>query len=460
MHLAMWWLLVLVLTLLVVLVSLNWTNLRVNLLNFLTVKRGLVTVDCFWWRVSNVLLRDSAGVELYRELKARHGPYVHLNLIGTPVVLLTDERCIRHMLEASPNVFCTGELKYRFFKPFMQFNVGVSKGCPWARRRKLNERALASGGLHPYAPTFHHRIGAAVRLGAPLTFADFGRVADIASSAIVFGTQMAPRSVFAMFSAANSVQPLLFNDFALPPKLLASARRYMWDALQSPRPRTLVAGAHGAHLEKEELIDQVPHWVFPIRGVVSTVSARTLALLCNCPGSMSRLVDDLRAIDLKSAQAVYSCRYLRSCVLECLRLNNLVTSSFRTACVPVRFFDGTRFPAGTQFLVLNNPLLRRPECFEKPDSFRPARWTAEMEKDHCAMMFNHGPQECPGKELSIFIIQSMVANCLGSYGVVAGCSTLTTQSINTENVPQMINACDLVFKLHQVRTLPPAVGNR
>ena len=40
----------------------------------------------------------------------------------------------------------------------MEKNVGVSKGCPWKRRRKLNEDVLNTDFLHTYSDIYNRMI--------------------------------------------------------------------------------------------------------------------------------------------------------------------------------------------------------------------------------------------------------------------------------------------------------------
>ena len=66
-----------------------------------------------------------------------------------------------------------------------------------------------------------------------------------------------------------------------------------------------------------------------------------------------------------------------------------------------------------------------------------------------ALMFNQGPQECPGKELAIFIIQSVIVNYLHLTGVLTGNTQLSSIDIDTDYIPQMINPCSITFKHKQ-----------
>jgi cytochrome P450 len=436
---------VLVIIVCVSVVYVNYYNIRINIINFLIINRGLLAPNCFWWRVSTLLLEDANGINLYQELKARYGKQTSVNVMGTTTVLIMDLGYIKQILDNSPNTFCVGKLKYNFFKPFMRDNVGVSKGCPWARRRRLNEAVLGTDVLHAHADTHNQMIGAVIRDRVPSNFDEFLEAAKKIVSRIVFNKPRIPDEIFEIFSVANSLDAVVNSNFELPPQLNRTYREFIWSELQNPEPLSLVSLTAATDLRKEELIDQVPHWMFPIGGIVHTVSARTLALLCNHRSIFSKLLEHLREVDITSAADIDSAWYLRCCILECLRLNNLVTSTFRTACTDVSFEDGTRFEKGTQFLILNNPILREPECFESPNEFIPERWSAGLERSYCALLFNQGPQRCPGKDLSLFIIQSVVVHYLAHSGVLYGNAVLHSIPLDVKNIPQMIDPCSIVF---------------
>ena len=147
--------------------------------------------------------------------------------------------------------------------------------------------------------------------------------------------------------------------------------------------------------------------------------------------------------------------HLRKCILETLRLNNPVVTTFRTL-MPDQYVFPT-FPThhhptnpqnqsknptytkGDQFLILNNPVLRDPEYFTQPNSFLPNRWTPEMENSYYAIMFNQGPQKCPGKDLAIFILQSFTTHYLNHPDYNP--DTKLYPQLDMKNVPQMINPC-------------------
>ena len=127
---------------------------------------------------------------------------------------------------------------------------------------------------------------------------------------------------------------------------------------------------------------------------------------------------------------IYELSYTRQCILESLRLNNLVVTTFRTLLQDFTFDNKYSFKKGTQFLILNNPVLREKEYFEKPDQFIPERWTPEMEKSYYAISFNQGPQRCPGKELAIYIMSSFIVNLFKHKGILSDIYKIQTKDIN------------------------------
>ena len=139
-------------------------------------------------------------------------------------------------------------------------------------------------------------------------------------SRVVFNKPMLPEKIFKIFSVANSLGAVTYSR-SLPPKLDKFYRDFIWQELQNPLPYSLVSLTATTNLGKEELIDQVPHWMFPIGGIIHTVSARTLLMLCNHREKFKKLIIELQKIDIHNADDIAHVTYLRNCILEMLRLN-------------------------------------------------------------------------------------------------------------------------------------------
>ncbi len=432
-------------------------TLRLNMMVFLIVQRGILAPHCGWWRVSDALLEDKSGVQFYRELKAKYGAFVPLNMAGQRMYLVTALPYIRQILDGSPEPFGVGRFKKNMFKPFMSKNVGVSEGCPWRQRRRLNEQVLASQqARHPLLPHFDSHIESALQQqGLPHDNAGFTRLAKTITARIVFGVPNVPDDVFRMFSEANSAWGLRRGDRQIDARVRHTYDSVLRHFLRQPVPGSLVAECVKASRNEEELFHQIPHFIFPIAGLVHTNVPRALLLLLNHPHVMQALCADLRRV-----QHPTESRVMRHVLLETLRLNNPVVTLFRELRRPYRFDAKHAFPTGTAFVVLTNPVLRDATWFPQPEQFHPGRWSGvstegaqpgtfgagALEQQYAALMFSQGPQRCPGKALALALMSKLLASYLRDAGVLEGTHRLHTNvTLNTQTLPQMLNVCDVQF---------------
>ena len=196
-----------------------------------------------------------------------------------------------------------------------------------------------------------------------------------------------------------------------------------------------------------ELLHQIPHWMFPISGLITVSIPRILALLINHPLVFRKLLSELQGLGLNpTAQQIHNTPYLRSCILETFRLNNPVVTTYRTLRKNFSFGPGYSYQKNDQFLILNNPVLRDPVAFPKPNQYIPSRWTPALENTYYAIMFSQGPQRCPGKELAIFIFKSFLIQYMLALNITqTGKINIYTNKLDTVNLPQMINPCRIVI---------------
>lgn len=384
-----------------------WETIKLQAMVFLIVSRGIISPNRFWWNVSETLLRDASGVEFYRQLKERHGQEVlSLNMMGEPMHIVMHEPYVKKILDGSPCPYGVGKFKYNFFKSFMSKNVGVSEGQEWVQRRKLNERVLDSEIT--YSVHFDH---------VPTHFDDFNHIGQKIAMKIVFGDTQIHPEVFQIFSDANSVSAIFgYANLKTKPEY----EKYLKENIMDPVPGSYTAIASSLSKDVDDIMHQIPHWIFPTVGLFNTTLPRLILFLHHHP----RIKEKLDRFE--------DGYFLRACILETLRLNNPVVTTFRTSLYPVEL--DKKYPTGTSFLILNNPILRE-SFFEHPDRFVPERWTPELEKSYYAISFNQGPQKCPGKEVAIKLIS------LGYREFVRVCPSPKNvdPQIDTEKIPQMIN---------------------
>ena len=183
-------------------------------------------------------------------------------------------------------------------------------------------------------------------------------------------------------------------------------------------------------------------------GLFVTTIPRLLVLLFNHKTVLNKIINEINSIENNEniTNKIYELSYLRKCILETVRLNNPVITTFRTLLSDFSFNKKYNFKKGTQFLILNNPVLRENEFFKKPNQFIPSRWTKKMEKSYYAISFSQGPQQCPGKELAIYLAQSFIYNFIKIKKINKN-TIVKTNYINKNYIPQIINPCEIKIQL-------------
>jgi hypothetical protein len=268
---------------------------------------------------------------------------------------------------------------------------------------------------------------------------------------IIFNKDKIHNDVFNIFSEANSIYATTYDNFEINKKIYNNYKKILYENINNPEKNSLFElcvnyqkkiekiNCGNDYNKKSEIFYQIPHFIFPLIGLFITTVPRLLMVLCNHKKIFSKVIKEINSINDKKnvSENIYRLKFLRKCVLEMLRLNNPVTTSFRTLEKDFEFDKKNKFKKQTQFLILNNPVLRDAEFFNDPHKFNPYRWNKAMEKSYYAISFNQGPQKCPGKELSIFLIQSFIYNLIKIKKV--SINNIESNNINTNYIPQIIN---------------------
>ena len=429
----------------------NYNQIKLWILNRVIVERGILAPNCLWYKISDLFLKDGAGINLYNDYKEKHGDFAPSTMFNEKIYVVTNVKYIKQILDNSPDTFGVGKLKQQFFRSFMHKNVGVSSGCPWKRRREMNEKALLTDQLHVYSEKYNTDIQTYMhnkwKGKNKLMFNDFLEIGKYMTTKIVFNTDKIDPNIFQMFSEANTTELFSNPNFRIQPKIYQKYIQAINSHIDNPNVNSLVDLTNSITTNKEEVKHQIPHYIFPLVATFVSVIPRLLILLFNDNNILQNVVDEINSIDPNLellTKKIYKLSYLRKCIMESLRLNNVVITTFRTLTKDYSFDEKYKFRKGTQFLILNNPVLREKEFFENPNEFNPERWTPEMEQSYYAISFNQGPQRCPGKELVIFLAQSFIYHFILSNDI----HKIKVKKIDLTNVPQVINPCEIKIKLN------------
>ena len=431
--------------------NVDFDHFNVWLLNRLFILRGVLAPNCNWYTVSDILLPNNAsGIKIYNKIKKKYGDFAPTYMFGEKIYTVTNNKYIKIIFDNSPDLFSVGKLKMTFFKSFMEKNVGVSTGCPWKARRHINEIALVTDKLHIYAEKYNNDMIEQLtkwKNTPKLGKLDFENLGKTMVSKIVFNTDSLNDYFFKIFSEANTTEAFTNPHFKITPKVYNNYVKILNNYIDNPKPKSLVELCLTVTNNKEEIRHQIPHFIFPIVGLFITTIPRLLLLLCNHKKIFKKVIQEVYSLNdsnMDNYENIYKLTYLRKCILETLRLNNVVSTTFRTLTQDYTFDNKYSFKKGTQFLILNNPVLREEEYFDKPHKFMPSRWTPNMEKSYYAISFNQGPQQCPGKELAIYLAQSFIYNFI-KIKEIGIKQSMRCKKINTETITHVINPCSIKF---------------
>jgi len=418
-------------------------HIRINIMTRLVFLRGLVSPNCFWYKISDMFFSDGSGINIYNKLKREYGNFAKVNVFNTDFYLVTNINHIKFILNNSPDLFNVGSLKKKLFSTFMSKNVGVSSGCPWKKRREINDYALDNNKVHRYGGLYNNYMDKLTKFNyKEIDFEKFRNMGREIMARIIFNTKISNinEDVLNLFSEANKISSL-YKRLKIDNKIYNNYKNTIYHYLNNPNKHSLISLCLQNSQNKEEVFHQIPHFIFPIAGLFITTIPRLLCLLCNHLDVFQELILEV------NNNSVFDLKYMRKCILETLRLNSPVISMFRTLEQDISFDEKNKFKKGTQFLILTNPVLRTKEKYINHNEYIPERWDSKLEDSYYSISFSQGPQKCPGKELAIFLVASFTYNLIKNNKLNIT-NFKCNKKLDKKNILQVINPCDLVFYIN------------
>ena len=71
-------------------VHVNYDQMKLWILNRMIVNRGILKPNCFWFRISDILLEDSSGIHLYNSLKEKKGDFPLTTQFNLPIYIVNN----------------------------------------------------------------------------------------------------------------------------------------------------------------------------------------------------------------------------------------------------------------------------------------------------------------------------------------------------------------------------------
>lgn len=359
------------------------------------------------------------------------GADVDITVPGLPLELVGNREHSDEVLSTAPDGqgYQAGHTKTAAMSFLAPGALTIANGPQWRRLRPFNERVLGTGAPHPFASTF--LIGVRSAFAAAVSTEDDVRAAmGRAMVKIVLGDvnpALDPAGdVTTLFGVVQKpVKRALLGAFyqRRRERLYALLRRKWESASERPYEETLIALAsrEASDVDRETLLQQIPHWMFTFTGSGTDLLVRTLCMITSRPNAHARVRAEISgAGSLNDLDSVARLRFLEACILETGRLFPPVTRTFH---------QHAGGDAASQHEVVHYfPLLQRDDRLGPTvHHFRPERWLEPTLDEAAAAsnLFLRGPRACPGMDLILFVCKIALARQIGELGVTAMQDRLT-----------------------------------
>jgi cytochrome P450 len=340
--------------------------------------------------------------------------------------------------------FSTGELKRRAMSFLAPRALTISDDDDWRRRRLYNEAVLDPVRLQQFAAQFGSHVSDAFE--APIgCVSDIRRAMGRAMLGIVFGGKASSGlvgDIEALFSLVqNPVKRMLTAPWAAwrRARFYDQLRRIWRGSGVTGKPDLVNWGRQSAlELKEDELIEQIPHWMFTFTGSGTDLLTRTLALISSHPVAHQRALQEANAAAGEPTEAQWP--FFEASLLEAARLYPPVTRTFHRAIMGA-VVGNVVIPPGMEILHVFPPIDDgSASSFETvhnshdgtPREFRPERWLQGELPGQTFDPFLGGARRCPGKSLVLFVCKVALAHMIGKQRLALDVAALRARPLPPE----------------------------
>ena len=382
---------------------------KIYFLLLLILNRGLIVPNKLWWSISDFILSTDRLDQIFDEY--RHGTH-YINIIVSKFRVVNNIDEINTILYNSPFRYRTGFLKHNYFKSFMPKNIGVIASSDdrsiirWQQMRKFNELILDTNITNSQLIN-HYKdkiISICNNSSIPMSREYFIDIGHQIVKLLLFGHTNVSNLIFPgseLYIFPNIIELLSKESSHAPTK-------NKWKKIIKNthiEPMSMLGRIKDLDDQILEIYDQIPHWIFPIFGVITSALIRALLLDYNCSNKNNIPT--------------------RHILLETLRLYSPVTTLFRKD-----------IETDEEILIMMQMILRDKRYFEYPHSFKPERFNdKKLEFKTYCLMFSQGPQICPGKNFILFLSEILFDTIKPKF--------YSNIELDCNNLPDSINPFEL-----------------
>lgn len=380
-----------------------------------TVAKGVIIRRPSMVALAEWLDLDQRAVRYMQYLRNKYqsGPLLLRIPIRSQAVILAPHH-VHRVLNGSPEPFATASSEKRAaLSHFQPQGVLVSHGAERADRRRFNEAVLDTGQtMHRLTARFIDVVNeeAALLLEVArqrqlLVWEDFADTWFRVVRRVVFGD--GERNDYELTELINRLRADANWAFLMPRR--TGLRDQFYQRLQMHLVRAeagslagVMAATHTTAMTAPD--QQVPQWLFAF-DPAGMATFRTLALLATHPAQMAQASEEIQRPQPDRP-------YLRSCVLDALRLWPTAPMVLRQSTVPTEWETGV-MPAQTGIMIYAPFFHRDDQRLPYANRFTPELWMRHRtDQDWPLIPFSGGPAMCPGRNLVLLLTSAMLAALL------------------------------------------------
>ena len=400
--------------------------------------------------LKNYYINDPLGIKIFNKVKNEYKNGVAAwDLIFKKIFVIGNPALVKFILDKSPNVFGPSTFKHIFTGKIMPNNIGVTK-CPFSKtqickeyteKREMNEHVF---GTKKGIDFKKHIINSICKnLNNKLNNADDFKDFTLNSMADLYFGHNNPqlqKILKEMFNFIDMDSDLsiksLFNK-------LSYARKPMERVAEYIRNNDMGSGIFSRFKNYEymnnhefDLSNEIPHWIGPYMAMMSFFLPILLFTITKRPDVYETLMSEIDSgiLDIATTNT-----YIHYCVIEFLRLYNILFVQPARICQGDIEFKGIKIPKGTELALNLNTLLRDEKEFNNPDDFIPKRWEhKDLETQH--IVFGFGTQRCPSIHFTPLVFKITLKKLLTKFKY-----DINSNTYPSSTVPQWIDGYSINF---------------
>ena len=353
-------------------------------------------------------------------MRRRQSDNLIVNLMIKKILVVKGKELSQHILEQSPSTrsYTGGPTKIRGMSFLAPQALTICHDQQWQRLRPLNEQVLSIGD----APVLQQAILDQVHQAfiQPVSSTnDIRNCMGMVMLGVVFGAAPAhlTRDIEVLFGyVQNPVKRLILGRKQRGRReRFYGTIRELWQENKGAQDSSLLARAHtlaqAANFEEEELLQQIPHWMFTFTGSGTDLLVRTLAMVGSRPEMGGKVREEIATGGpLDQSYSIGQLKYLEACLLETCRLFPPVTRTFHVA-PQGDMFSGISIPAGVEIWHYFTASYRDTSMDPWANDFEPDKWLepGSNRRSVYPSLFLSGARACPGEGLILFVCKAAIA---------------------------------------------------